>query len=587
MARHALLRPHNVVILLLMAFIFIPFIDLQSSQEARAQEMQSASKAMLSIDAPEFVLENGTITELEGDGLVPCDYEMGCEDEASWGFVIIFNIMLLCTFTVYLVLSNKILWLPESVAVIIAGLALGFLLELSGKSFVELTSFNPESFFLFLLPPVIFESGYNLHKGNFFVNLTSILIFAVIGTIISTFVVGFGLFFLGKWGIVFDLGFSDSMIFAALISAVDPVATLAIFQAFRVNQTLHYLVFGESVLNDAVSVVLYHTLTHFKTSHAEYNWTSCGAALGEFLVLSVSSIFIGVSMAVMTSLVFKHVHLAKYPSLELSVMFILAYMPYLITEALGLSGIMAILFYGIVASHYTHCNLSPLTQLTVQQSFRMLAFLAETAIFVYLGLAVFSFHHKFNMPLVMASTALILIGRALNIFPLAMVANRFRHVKISFGYQLIMWFSGLRGAIAFALALNVSGENARVIVTTTLFIVVFTIFVFGLGTQPLMRMLHIQFGDEASTPSAPGGNVHMSKTEEMDGTVSTAASTAGSAASPHSWFIDLDTRYFKPFLCSPHALRNAPVTNEELSALLATASSDDGTEGGSRRSLGD
>jgi NhaP-type Na+/H+ or K+/H+ antiporter len=90
----------------------------------------------------------------------------------------------------------------------------------------------------------------------------------------------------------------------------------------------------------------------------------------------------------------------KYASLEFSLMLLASYLPYLIAEQLGLSGILAILFCGIVHSHYTHFNLSTFTQITEQQTFQMMAYVSETIVFVYLGFAVFSFKHVFSFWLV-------------------------------------------------------------------------------------------------------------------------------------------------------------------------------------------
>jgi sodium/hydrogen exchanger 8 len=103
---------------------------------------------------------------------------------------------------------------------------------------------------------------------------------------------------------------------------------------------------------------------------------------------------------------------------------------------------MAILFCGIVMSHYTHYNLSTVTQITMQQTMRTLAFIAETCVFAYLGLALFSFQHRVEPALVVWSIVLCLIGRACNIFPLAVLCNRFREHQITHKMMFIMWFSG-------------------------------------------------------------------------------------------------------------------------------------------------
>ena len=139
----------------------------------------------------------------------------------------------------------------------------------------------------------------------------------------------------------------------------------------------------------------------------------------------------------------------KTPSLELGMMLIFCYVPYGLAEWSKLSGIMALLFAGIVASHYTHQNLSLVTQINLQHTLRTLAFLAETSIFAYIGMAMFSFEHDFEPGFCIGSILLILIARAANIYPLSMLVNKFRVVKINKRMQFVMWFSGLRGAIAY------------------------------------------------------------------------------------------------------------------------------------------
>ena len=121
----------------------------------------------------------------------------------------------------------------------------------------SLLSFSDEVFFLFLLPPIIFNSGYHLRKELFFGHITPIVLFAVVGTTISAFVAAFFLHFVHQLGWIegredFHPTFTELLTFGALISATDPVTTLAVFQVKRVDPQLFYLVFGESVLNDAV-----------------------------------------------------------------------------------------------------------------------------------------------------------------------------------------------------------------------------------------------------------------------------------------------------------------------------------------------
>ena len=120
------------------------------------------------------------------------------------------------------------------------------------------STFDPEIFFNVLLPPIIFHAGYSMKKRFFFRNIGSILAFAFLGTAVSTFVIG-GVM-LGVTQIYthdhYSFTFLDSLHFGALISATDPVTVLAIFNDLHVDVNLYALVFGESVLNDAVAIVM-------------------------------------------------------------------------------------------------------------------------------------------------------------------------------------------------------------------------------------------------------------------------------------------------------------------------------------------
>ncbi len=132
--------------------------------------------------------------------------------------------------------------------VCIGGIARFFVKDLS------LYQFSPEFFFFVLLPPIIFEAGYSLDRDLFFENIGAITAFAMFGTIISTFIVGYSTYYAGRAGWITGISTTnpmESLLFGALISAVDPVATLSIMGSpeLQCNQMLYSLVFGESVLN--------------------------------------------------------------------------------------------------------------------------------------------------------------------------------------------------------------------------------------------------------------------------------------------------------------------------------------------------
>uniref|UniRef100_A0A8C7T9B5 Sodium/hydrogen exchanger 8 n=1 Tax=Oncorhynchus mykiss TaxID=8022 RepID=A0A8C7T9B5_ONCMY len=406
------------------------------------------------------------------------------EEEQSSGMTIFFSLLVIgiCIILVHLLIKFKLHFLPESVAVVSLGILMGGFIKII--EFHELANwkeeemFRPNMFFLLLLPPIIFESGYSLHKGNFFQNIGSITLFAVIGTAISAFIVGGGIYFLGQADVIYKMSMTDSFAFGSLISAVDPVATIAIFNALNVDPVLNMLVFGESILNDAVSIVLTNTAEGFARDDNSMvtGWETFLQALGYFLKMFFGSAALGTLTGLISAIFLKHFDLRKTPSLEFGMMIIFAYLPYGLAEGIKLS---------------------------------------ETCVFAFLGLSIFSFPHKFELSFVIWCIVLVLVGRAVNIFPLSYLLNFFRDHKITPKMMFIMWFSGLRGAIPYALSLHLGLEpieKRQLIGTTTIIIVLFTILLLGSGTMPLIRIMD---NEESQSRRKSKKDINLSKTEKM------------------------------------------------------------------------
>lgn len=174
-------------------------------------------------------------------------------------------VVLLCLSLSIILKKAKFHYLPDSSASMLFGMLVGIAILIFGSHSTDFVMFKNEVFFYVLLPPIIFDAGYSMEKQQFFSNMSTILLLAVFGTVLSTGIIGFSLYRLAQYGLV-DLDVNDpleSLIFGALISAVDPVATLSILNNSHVNadSLLSSLVFGESVLNDAVSIVLFKYVT--------------------------------------------------------------------------------------------------------------------------------------------------------------------------------------------------------------------------------------------------------------------------------------------------------------------------------------
>jgi len=481
-----------------------------------------------------------------------------------------------CILLVHYLIAKNLHHVPESVSVVFFGAIIGLIGKLLSQfgfqTYAQEEMLSPQAFFVILLPPIIFEAGYSLHKGNFFQNLGSICIFAVGGTMISTLLVGLGLYLLGAGGVTMQLRLTDALAFGALISAVDPVATLAIFSAMDVEPILNMLVFGESILNDAVSIVLCNIMIRAgKATAGDAGFSVLISVLGEFTWMMLASAILGIFSSLMVALILKHVDLRRNPSLEFGMMLLGSYFPYCCAEAMDLSGITSILFAGIVMSHYAHQNLSLVTQINVQNAFRAMAFLAETSVFAYLGMAIFSFQHRLVPSFLIWTIILILMGRALNIYPLSWFLNHFRETRISRKMQFVMWFSGLRGAIAYAVSLHLDiadSDQRRTIITTSLCVVLFTILVLGGSTYPLVKWMKVSRKDftlskteeygSAIDSEVPTGDPNSDE-EEADPLVEAPPKKPVNQFKPLTGFAWVDARFLYPFF-------TRRVTREEFKA---------------------
>lgn len=421
-----------------------------------------------------------------------------------------------CLLLAYAVKKFRIYSLPESAGALLVGVFIGGIARCTTDR-LELFEFSPEVFFFFLLPPIIFEAGYSLDRKGFFENIGAITLYAMFGTIISTFTIGFLCFYAAKIGLVSNIDDKNPMealLFGSLISAVDPVATLSIMgnEELNVDPLLYSLVFGESVLNDAIAICLFKTFFKFYDPETSNENTSIPTIIFSFVVVSGLSILVGVGLGLGASWLYKHTDLRRYPNLETSLLLCFCYLCYATAESVALSGIMAIFFQGLTLSHYNIYNLSPRAHVASEQIFSTFATLTETIVFVYMGMGVFTGGFKqFDLKFSLVAFMACLIGRALNIFPLSWLANLCRKGRFTIApkMQVVLWFAGLRGAIAFALSVNMPGPHKDVYATATLAICIITTVFCGGFTE---RMLTVFGMKEEPTPQL---SRNMDEAEDM------------------------------------------------------------------------
>ncbi|KAK7284298.1 hypothetical protein RJT34_19043 [Clitoria ternatea] len=417
-------------------------------------------------------------------------------------------VALLCACIVIGHLLEENRWMNESITALLIGLCTGevILLLSRGKS-SHLLVFSEDLFFIYLLPPIIFNAGFQVKKKQFFVNFITIILFGAVGTLISCGIITYGVTQIFKrMGISGSLEIGDYLAIGAIFAATDSVCTL---QVLNQDETplLYSLVFGEGVVNDATSVVLFNAIKSFDLNQIDHR---IGLHFfGNFLYLFIASTVLGVLAGLLSAFIIKKLYIGRHSTdREVALMMLMAYLSYILAELWYLSGILTVFFCGIVMSHYTWHNVSESSRITTKHAFATLSFVAETFIFLYVGMdaldmekwSFVSDRPGTSVAVSLVLLGLVLAGRAAFVFPLSFISNLTKkspNERISFRQQVIIWWAGLmRGAVSMALAYNqftLSGHTElrtnAIMITSTITVVLVSTMVFGLMTKPLIRFL--------------------------------------------------------------------------------------------------
>ncbi|WEW56564.1 monovalent cation:H+ antiporter, CPA1 (nhx1) [Emydomyces testavorans] len=386
----------------------------------------------------------------------------------------------------------------------------GLIIRVSPGTLIQKSvSFNYQFFFNLLLPPIILASGYELHQANFFRNIGTILTFAFAGTFISALALGSILFLWTRIPLDgLNISFVEAFSVGATLSATDPVTILAIFNVYKVEPKLYTVIFGESILNDAIAIVLFETAQRYRPGSTNGSLTvlSLFEAIGIFLLVFFGSLLIGVIVGVATALGLKYTHVRREPKIESCLIVLIAYASYFFSNGVHMSGIVSLLFCGITLKHYAYYNMSRRTQLTTKFIFQILAQLSENFIFIYLGLDLFTeVNLQFKPLFIMVTVVGICIARYMSVFPLSKAINWFIRYRakrrgkdvadeLPFSYQAMLYWAGLRGAVGVALAAGLEGTNAPALRATVLVVVVLTVIIFGGTTARMLEILDIRTG---------------------------------------------------------------------------------------------
>ncbi|KAL8121637.1 hypothetical protein AgCh_018393 [Apium graveolens] len=339
-------------------------------------------------------------------------------------------VALLCACIVVGHLLEENRWINESITALAIGLCTGIVILLisEGKS-SHLLVFSEDLFFIYLLPPIIFNAGFQVKKKQFFRNFMTITLFGALGTLISFSIISLGAIKIFKKMDIGSLEMGDFLAIGAIFSATDSVCTL---QVLNQDETplLYSLVFGEGVVNDATSVVLFNAVQNFDLSH--FSAIIVLQLIGNFIYLFITSTLLGIVAGLLSAFTIKKLYFGRHSTdREIAIMILMAYLSYMLAELSDLSAILTVFFCGIVMSHYTWHNVTESSRVTTKHAFATLSFIAEIFIFLYVGmdaLDIEKWTYVSDSPGTSISVSsillgLILVGRAAFVFPLSFLSN--------------------------------------------------------------------------------------------------------------------------------------------------------------------
>jgi CPA1 family monovalent cation:H+ antiporter len=360
--------------------------------------------------------------------------------------------------------------LPYTVALVIAGLLVGIGASAAG---VATISVSPDLVLLVLLPGLVFEAAYRIRIPELRRWSGGLALLAVPGVVVSAAVVALVLHL--ATGLRLDLAF----IVGAMLSATDPAAVVATFKRVRVPDELATIVDGESLLNDGTGLVLFAIAVK-----AVYEPVTPLEATVSFAAISVVSVIIGLATGYVASRLIGAVddHL-----IELTATVVLAYGSYLLADHFGDSGVIATVTAAIVLGNFGPGRaLSEPAVDAVDTVWEFLAYLLTAVVFLLVGLAIPPAGLITSLGPILWGIVGILVGRAVVVYVLLGGASRLWRRRgqvepVARGWLHVMFWGGLRGAVAVAMALALPADiTQRELLQQIVFgVVLFTLIVQG------------------------------------------------------------------------------------------------------------
>eukprot|EP00934_Nitzschia_sp_Nitz4_P001941 Nitzschia sp. Nitz4//scaffold4_size323378//48168//51131//NITZ4_000625-RA/size323378-snap-gene-0.441-mRNA-1//-1//CDS//3329553294//1941//frame0 len=408
------------------------------------------------------------------------DYcSVGEDDEISdRRLFIVVAVIALCGLVKSLIRHFHIRWLPEAAGCILVGVGSGWILTMFPHHDV---SFDGPWFLRIMVPPIVFEAALSIDKRAFNRHVVPIFIYAILGTLFATGLTAFVLHEGSKYfhGYCETIPMIEALTFGALISSIDPIAVLSVLSNMGMSDThtIYVVIFGESLLNDGVAIVLFQTLVHFLDVHMHVNGHAVAAAAIHFCVVAVGSLLVGLGSGLCCTVYYWLMQGCQTPLVEVLLFCCWALLPYYVCDGIEWSGIVAVVAAGFVMDIYvvgghpmenaeapkeqdvpsspssgnmrgrrrqplfsTTGLLSDEAKTHVGFVTEIIATMMETAIFAYLGLFLFSSRYHWNNYHTAIAISACCISRAIMIPVLSTLANwitklqrvraRCRHYKL-------------------------------------------------------------------------------------------------------------------------------------------------------------
>jgi CPA1 family monovalent cation:H+ antiporter len=355
------------------------------------------------------------------------------------------------------------LHLPYSVGLVAAGIILAFL------PFAPKVVLTKDLIFTALLPPLLFESAFSIHWNRLRRNLSVIFVLATLGVLLSACVTATGMRYLMHW---------------QWAAATDPVSVIAIFKEARAHGRLLVLIEAESLLNDGTAAVAFGVVVALASGQhltpIEITTTLLKTIAGGLLCGAVVALG-ALLLAGRTD----------DQLVEITFTTVAAYGSFLLADHLGLSGALATIAAGLVMGNFKSLGgISERGNEAVQAFWEYAAFVANSLVFLLIGMH--EAHQNFVAIWLPATIAigLVTLGRAVAIYPCCLLFSR-SSLRVTWKHQHILFWGGLRGALALALALGLPTEVPlrEQIITISFAVVAFSVFAQGLTMAPLLRRM--------------------------------------------------------------------------------------------------